>query len=251
MSRYQELRKRTMRWQVGWQKFTMRIRRICNNSIRWVTKNFSLKRMGYFFAGALVIAMTWGFSAQRDRIYQHLQIPIKNEGGSHTSIGAEVSAISRLEKEVSALKERLRQYTDTEKAMSSFSPAQFSRPALGTAGQAMGWFRVGDEWQFHDGIDLAVPAGTNVMAAADGVIKSVVSRSTLGTVVTIEHGNGWESQYGHLEGIMVNPGQKVKRGTILGQSAEENCQNIPGFHFSIYLDGQSMEPAGVFPGIGR
>lgn len=251
MSRYQALRKRTRHWQVGWQRTAMRMRRFFAEGVRWVSKSFSMKRFGPFLVGALVISVIWGLSAQKDAIYQRLQIPVKNEGRLNVPIGAEVSAISRLEKEITTLKARLKQYADSEKVMLSFNPARFSRPALGTAGQGMGWFRIGDEWQFHDGLDVAVPVGTNILAAANGVIKSVQSKSNLGTVVAIEHGNGWETHYGHLEGVMVTPGQRVERGTILGRSAEQDCQDIPGFHFSIYLKGEPMDPIGVIPGIGR
>lgn len=240
-----------MRWRTGWRRMMMRAGRALIDGTRRLFSNFSVKRLGYFLAGALVVALMWGLSAQKETICRRLQIPLKNEGRLNASFNAEVSAISRLENEVSKLKKRLKQYTDTEKAMSSFSPSRFSRPALGTAGQGMGWFRVGDEWQFHDGVDLAVPTGTNILAAADGVVKSVGNRANLGTVVTITHGNGWETRYGRLEGIMVTPGQRVERGTILGQSGEENCQDIPGFHFSVYLKGEPMDPAGVIPGIGR
>lgn len=253
MSQFDDMRKKTMRWRVGWQRAALRLRRFFGSVGQWATQNVPWRKLAYFSAGMLVIIAFWGLTGNRDAILRQLRIPAKNEGRSNAAAGAEVTALSRLENEVSTLKARLKQMSDPEKTLtdSSFNPSQFSRPALGVCGQTMGWIRVGDEWRFHDGVDLAVPPGTNVLAAAEGVVKFVSSQPSMGTIVAVDHGNGWESRYGHLQGILVTPGQKVERGTVLGQSSALNCQDAPGFHFSIYLKGEPVDPAGVIPGLGE
>ena len=103
---------------------------------------------------------------------------------------------------------------------------------------------------YHDGIDL-MAEGANVLAAADGTVTAVKNLPGLGTVVILTHGNGWESRYGHLQGIRVSPGQEVKAGTVLGTCSAKSCGENSGFHFSIYAKGQPVDPEGIIPGLGR
>ncbi len=68
--------------------------------------------------------------------------------------------------------------------------------------------------KFHYGMDFTAPSGTDVYSTGDGVVAEVnSSKRGLGNNLIIDHGFGYVSIYGHLEGFNVRPGQKVKRGT--------------------------------------
>ncbi|WP_309665740.1 M23 family metallopeptidase [Tabrizicola sp.] len=113
----------------------------------------------------------------------------------------------------------------------------------------------------HDGTDFALPTRTNmregvaVLAAAPGTVIS--SRDSVpdffphyadqacGNGVTIDHGQGWQTQYCHLRraSVLVNAGDKVDTGTPLGQVGESgNAGGFPHLHFSVRYKGQKIDP---------
>lgn len=243
--------RRGLRVRVGWQRAAMRLRRSINSMGRSMARNITWRRLPLILSGVAVILIAWGFSTNRLST-ERLSIPMGNQAGRQSITEADVVALSRLETEVAALKSKLKELSEgNSKLQSNFSPAQFSRPALGTIVQKLGWARSGDEWRYHDGLDLLVAEGSNILAAAEGRVASIQSQAGLGTLVVIEHGNGWETRYGHIQGVLVNPGQKVERGTVLGQSSLRTCMDSPGFHFSVYLKGSPVDPAGIIAGLER
>ena len=243
--------RRGLRVRVGWQRAALRFRRSLTSFGRNISRKITWRRMPYILSVAAVVLIAWGYSTQRLST-PRLAMPVRHQTGQASPTEAEVTALSRLENEVSTLKNRLKELSEEQSAsQNNFSPAQFSRPALGNIVQKLGWVRVSDEWRYHDGIDLLVAEGSNVLAAAEGIVTSIRSQAGLGTLIVIEHGNGWETRYGHIQGVLVNPGQKVERGTVLGQSSSQTCVAHPGIHFSVYLKGSPVDPTGVIAGLGR
>ena len=71
--------------------------------------------------------------------------------------------------------------------------------------------------KFHYGMDFTAPTGTEVYVTADGVVDIVEqSRRGYGNKIVIDHGFGYQTLYGHLNGFNVRKGQKVKRGDLIG-----------------------------------
>jgi murein DD-endopeptidase MepM/ murein hydrolase activator NlpD len=95
---------------------------------------------------------------------------------------------------------------------------------------------------FHQGIDIAAPIGTKVMAAADGVISLVASHKHLGKYVRIEHADGSFSVYGHLSKWNVAEGQVVRAGQEIG--AVGTTGRVTGSHldFSLHINNQVVNP---------
>jgi murein DD-endopeptidase MepM/ murein hydrolase activator NlpD len=92
--------------------------------------------------------------------------------------------------------------------------------------------------RWHTGLDLGIPTGTPVHAAAPGVVR--VFRSN-GNYVLITHGNGWFTLYGHLNDFLARDGQTVGRGDVVGYSGSTGFSTGPHLHFEIrhaqdYLD---------------
>lgn len=94
---------------------------------------------------------------------------------------------------------------------------------------------------FHNGVDFGIPIGTNLLAVADGVIKGVGNTdafpgcSSWGKWIMVEHENGISSMNGHLSGILVKPGQKVKRGEVIGLTGNSGTSTGPHLHFTLYI----------------
>ena len=107
-------------------------------------------------------------------------------------------------------------------------------PVLGTA-------------RWHYGQDFEVPYGTNVYATGDGtVIESGWSTGGFGNVVTIDHGYGLQSLYGHLSKIKVSTGMNVKRGDLIGLSGSTGTSSGPHLHYQIEQFGEHKNPINFF-----
>ena len=250
MPRNKDWRRRKLGWQVTLQRISIHFRKGILAFGHWFAQDIPWRRIFYVFTGALIVLTIWGLTIYRPSFSKRLEIPERNSVQAPSEAEPEVTALSRLESEVASLKQRLSELNESEmKDASNFTPAQFGRPALGKIVEVMGWVKKGDEWRYHDGVDILAAEGSNVLAAADGVVESINSQKGIGTTVVINHGNGWDSRYGHLQGVLVTIGQRVAQGAVLGRSSARACQENPGFHFSIYLKGNPLDPAGIISGL--
>ena len=95
----------------------------------------------------------------------------------------------------------------------------------------------------HDGIDLVVPQGSVVRAAADGVVRSVVrSGKGLGNIVEIDHRNGYVTRYALLGDISVSQGRSVKRGQKVGTVGISSTTFAPHLHYEVLRGGKVLDP---------
>jgi murein DD-endopeptidase MepM/ murein hydrolase activator NlpD len=94
----------------------------------------------------------------------------------------------------------------------------------------------------HEGLDIGAPPNSPVMAAASGRVVSQGLDSRMGNVVVIDHGYGFETQYGHMSKILVKTGQSVKRGDILGLVGSTGLSTGPHLHYHIKINGHPVNP---------
>lgn len=161
--------------------------------------------------------------------------------------------IDALQREIELLKKEIRApKTETQKSTIQFNPESFSLPALGEIIKGFEWINTSNTWRLHNGIDLGLPEGENVMASAEGVVKEVTETLGEGLTVTLEHGNGWESVYANLDKVNLKKGEWVIKGTIIG-TCKENCCNSgkPGFHFGINHNLQPVNPEKIIAGLKK
>jgi murein DD-endopeptidase MepM/ murein hydrolase activator NlpD len=85
--------------------------------------------------------------------------------------------------------------------------------------------------RLHAGTDLGAPMGTPVVAAAAGQVVSADWMGGYGNAIVIQHGQIEETLYGHLSAILVQPGQWVEQGTIIGQVGSTGNSTGPHLHF--------------------
>lgn len=99
---------------------------------------------------------------------------------------------------------------------------------------------------WHHGQDFSAPFGTEVYATGAGKIKYVGKDRGLGNFITIQHGYGYESMYGHLSSFSVKKGDLVKRGDLIGLTGSTGYSTGPHLHYQINLYGRYQNPLHFF-----
>lgn len=119
-------------------------------------------------------------------------------------------------------------------------PLQFSAPISSDYGLRDNPFGKGHE--FHNGIDFVVDIGTPIMATAPGVVDGAGNEGAIGNRVSIDHGFGYRSVYGHMSKVAVKVGDHVKRGQLLGYSGSTGRSSGPHLHYTLYYKGRTIDP---------
>ena len=103
----------------------------------------------------------------------------------------------------------------------------------------------GMRWgQMHEGIDIAVPTGTQIRAAASGTVSIAGPAGGYGNYTCIDHGGSLSTCYAHQEQILVSSGQQVAQAQVIGISdCTGHCLG-PHVHFEVRVNGQAVDPLG-------
>ena len=103
----------------------------------------------------------------------------------------------------------------------------------------------GPRWgSFHEGIDIAVPTGTSIRAAASGTVQIAGAAGGYGNYTCVDHGGGLSTCYAHQERILVSVGQQVAQAQVIGISdCTGHCLG-PHVHFEVRVNGQAVDPLG-------
>jgi murein DD-endopeptidase MepM/ murein hydrolase activator NlpD len=97
-------------------------------------------------------------------------------------------------------------------------------------------------WVMHWGLDISTNIGNPIMATADGIVIKVETDKYLGKNVTVSHGNGYTTVYGHMSNFAVKAGQKVKRRDIIGYIGQTGKAAGPHVHYEVFKDGKRVDP---------
>ncbi|MCW5912605.1 MAG: M23 family metallopeptidase [Cyclobacteriaceae bacterium] len=101
----------------------------------------------------------------------------------------------------------------------------------------------------HDGVDIASPRGTAVLATAPGRVL-ITKRSELvagyGNYIEVDHGNGYITRYSHLEEIEVRTGQKIEKGQRMGTVGSTGGSIAPHLHYEVIKNGVNLDPVKFF-----
>ena len=98
------------------------------------------------------------------------------------------------------------------------------------------------EGEFHKGLDISAPNGVPVRATGDGVVKSAQMENGYGREVTIDHGHGVETLYGHMSGFAVMPGQTVVRGQVIGYVGHSGRVTGSHLHYEVRIRNTPVNP---------
>ena len=99
--------------------------------------------------------------------------------------------------------------------------------------------------EFHTGVDLRSPAGTPILAPADGVVKftGYNQNSGYGNVISVSHNYGFETSYAHLQNKqVVKEGQFIKKGDLVAYSGNSGMSTGPHLHYEVKFIGRTLDP---------
>lgn len=99
----------------------------------------------------------------------------------------------------------------------------------------------GDD-RFHTGVDIAVPTGTPIKAAADGVVVTSENAGGYGLTVIVDHGNGMSTLYAHASRLLAKPGQRVRTGDTIALVGSTGYSTGPHLHFEVRDQGEHVNP---------
>jgi murein DD-endopeptidase MepM/ murein hydrolase activator NlpD len=113
-------------------------------------------------------------------------------------------------------------------------------PAGGPVTSGFGW-----RWgRMHEGIDVGIPSGTPLVAAASGIVIHAGWMGGYGNLVVIDHGNGLSTAYGHNTSVAVSAGQAVSQGQLISYSGNTGNSTGPHLHFEVRVNGSAVDPLG-------
>ena len=154
------------------------------------------------------------------------------------------SVISELEKAVAAERAKLNTNRTYDGGMFCWPAPSFTRvsseygyrvhPILGVQ-------------KFHNGVDLAAPGGSDILAAYDGTVVAAAYNDTMGSYVMIDHGGELYTIYMHASKLLCSAGQNVSRGqriALVGTTGRSTGNHL---HFTVRLNGQYVSPWNYIP----
>jgi murein DD-endopeptidase MepM/ murein hydrolase activator NlpD len=118
------------------------------------------------------------------------------------------------------------------------------RPTVGWISSSFG-YRVSPftgRREFHKGLDIATRKGTPIIAPADGVVTFAGKKWLMGNMVTLDHGYGMLTRYGHIFKILKKKGDRVKRGEAIALVGNTGRSTGPHLHYEVRLNGVPVNP---------
>ena len=101
--------------------------------------------------------------------------------------------------------------------------------------------------KMHSGVDFAAPRGTPIYAAGNGKVEIAGWTGGYGKFVRIQHANGYETGYGHMNGFAsgIRPGVSVRQGQVIGYVGTTGRSTGPHLHYEISVRGKKVNPLGI------
>lgn len=120
-------------------------------------------------------------------------------------------------------------------------PLEFSRISSNFGGRM---HPIHKRWKAHKGTDFSAPTGTPVKAASNGIVEFAGGQGGYGNIVVIQHRDGYESAYAHLNGFAkgLRKGQRVRQGDVIGYVGSTGWSTGAHLHFEIRVNGEARDP---------
>lgn len=193
-----------------------------------------------------VIAAVIGFAGRRNKKEDVPKNVVQSIPKEQVQMQEEAKKPQNKEKPVTAPKEDAVSVSKATKV----NEAKFIRPVNGKVIEEFSdnnliYNEALRDWRTHNGVDLEAESGTQVLAAANGVIENVFD-SNMGMCVLIDHQNGYKTVYANLDdSIVVKKGDEVAEGDVIGivgNTALGDATDLPHLHFEITKDGNNVNP---------
>ena len=161
---------------------------------------------------------------------------------------AEEEAVRELETESVRIAQIIQQYTRGGHVgpIPTLAGGALLWPVAGRISSPYGWrvHPIFGTREFHTGIDIAVPWGTPIHAAAAGTVIFTGWMRGYGMLVIVDHGNGLSTTYSHLSSYAVHVGERVDRGQVIARIGSTGWSTGPHLFFEVRENGQPVNPLG-------
>ncbi len=138
--------------------------------------------------------------------------------------------------------QQLKSYLQQQRALLQHTPSIW--PVAGWLSSGFGYRK--SPWsgksEYHEGIDIVAPAGTPIVATADGRVRSAGYKPGWGRYIEIDHGFGYITFYAHCQSIKVKTGQKVNRGEVIATVGRTGSATGNHLHYGIKITGNWVNP---------
>lgn len=138
----------------------------------------------------------------------------------------------------------IRENTVADTALSRGTTVSWQRPASGRISSDYGWRGYND---YHHGIDIAIPNGTDIKTARPGKVVKAGWLGVYGLALLVDHGSGVQTLYGHNQKLLVKVGERVGIGETIAISGNTGNTTGPHLHFEIRLNGKTVDPNQYLP----
>lgn len=128
-------------------------------------------------------------------------------------------------------------FSITPEELAAISSGGGAYPVPGRTREGAGFGATGSWSRYHTGQDFPAPVGTPIYAAASGIVLSPTAGGWAGINTVIQHANGGATLYAHMSRRVVNPGQTVKAGQLIGYVGMTGRTFGPHLHFEYYKPG--------------
>ncbi len=159
-------------------------------------------------------------------------------GGLLERTAGNIEVLKAIVPERSDTLDLLGEYADKAKAKPAIWPAR----GRISSGYGMRPIPYSSGYQFHTGVDIIGSRGSSIWAAADGKVTFSGYRGSLGNLVVIDHGYGYETYYAHLSGFAVNRGDQVERGETIGYMGASGRTTGVHLHYEVHYEGSPVNP---------
>ena len=158
--------------------------------------------------------------------------------GPESDLASLRSDTARITQNLDQVDELLKERSRRNLATPSISPVR----GMLTSGYGYREDPITGKRSLHRAIDISTSPGQPIYAPADGIVLRAERAGRLGNSISLSHGFGYSTRYGHLSKIAVEAGQKVSRGDVIGYVGNTGRTTGYHLHYEIKLDGRSVNP---------
>jgi murein DD-endopeptidase MepM/ murein hydrolase activator NlpD len=137
---------------------------------------------------------------------------------------------------------QIKEFVDYRHNIWDHTPSVMPASGNWTSGFGYRVHPVSGRYAMHNGLDISGTRWTPVYATANGMVAVAQRENGYGNLVVLDHGNGYKTKYGHLNRILVNKGQLIKRFDLLGYMGSTGTATGVHVHYEVVRDGAYLDP---------